>query len=86
MEDFFRRSDGDPIDILKMDIEGGEFALLEDERFSQVSAKLFIMEWHESDSRTRGRAWCRTRLHQLGYDVSDIWESDDCGMLIAERS
>jgi FkbM family methyltransferase len=52
-----------PIDILKIDIEGGEYALLGDERFPSLNVRSLVVEWHGSP----GREWCRERLEQMGY-------------------
>jgi FkbM family methyltransferase len=85
VEDFFARSADDRIDILKMDIEGGEYALLEDERFSKLSFRVLVMEWHHSDRPERDGAWCRKRLTHMGFRTSTIFDAGDCGMFLAHR-
>ena len=34
------------VDLLKMDIEGGEWAILTDARLSQLGARALVLEWH----------------------------------------
>jgi FkbM family methyltransferase len=36
------------VDLLKMDIEGGEWAILEDPRLSILDVRAVVMEWHEA--------------------------------------
>jgi FkbM family methyltransferase len=38
----------DGADLLKMDIEGGEWPILEDPRLSGLAARVVVMEWHEA--------------------------------------
>lgn len=56
-----------PIDILKIDIEGGEYAMLEDERFRQLNARTIVIEWHKTPEISDGRAVCEERLRECGY-------------------
>jgi FkbM family methyltransferase len=85
MDDFLARASNEPIDILKMDIEGGEYALLEDDRFSQLAIRALVMEWHASGRKRSDGAWCRGRLGQMGYQTSTIFEADGHGMLRSRR-
>jgi hypothetical protein len=64
--DLFQALDG-PIDILKIDIEGGEYGLLADERFGALSARTVVVEWHETANYPDGRKWCEDRLRTFGY-------------------
>ena len=64
--DVFKTLDG-PIDLLKIDIEGGEYGLLADERFGSVQARTVVVEWHKSDAHPDGREWCQERLQKFGY-------------------
>jgi FkbM family methyltransferase len=52
----------DDVDLLKIDIEGGEWALLGDERFASYPARALVMEWH---------AWMcpRTTPHEAAHDL-----------------
>lgn len=85
VEDFFSRSAGDSIDILKMDIEGGEYALLADERFPKLFVRVLVMEWHESHQPGRDGAWCRRRLEDIGFQISEIFDAGGYGMFLAYR-
>ena len=85
VEDFFSRSAGDSIDVLKMDIEGGEYALLGDERFPKLLLRVLVMEWHESNQPDRNGAWCRKRLEDIGFRTSEIFDAGGYGMLLAHR-
>lgn len=37
---------GDGVDLIKMDIEGGEWAIMADARFAALNAKAIRLEWH----------------------------------------
>jgi FkbM family methyltransferase len=56
-----------PIDILKIDIEGGEYGLLSDERFGARKARTVVLEWHKRDDHPDGREWCEEKLRSFGY-------------------
>jgi FkbM family methyltransferase len=64
--DVFPMLDG-KIDILKIDIEGGEYGLLGDERFGAIQARTVVVEWHKITDRPDGREWCLERLRRFGY-------------------
>ncbi|WP_141332282.1 FkbM family methyltransferase [Myxococcus sp. AB025B] len=82
--DFFEAIGDEPIDLLKMDIEGGEYALMEDPRFARLKIRTLIMEWHRTRERPDGKAWCEQRLAALGYEVTQgIWSSEVNGLLWA---
>jgi FkbM family methyltransferase len=55
------------IDILKIDIEGGEYGLLGDERFGSLRARTVVVEWHKTANYPDGREWCQDRLQRFGY-------------------
>jgi len=67
--DFFEVVGESPIDILKIDIEGGEYAILSDPRFAQIRARLIILEYHGRFEETSGDIWCQNRLTELGYKM-----------------
>ena len=80
--DFFRELEAariGTIDLLKIDIEGGEYALLEDERFGRLDVDTLVIEWHDTAEHPEGRRWCRERLEALGFAVAN-------GALEYERS
>ncbi|MDP3414443.1 FkbM family methyltransferase [Falsiroseomonas sp.] len=72
-----------PLDILKMDIEGGEYELMEDPRFAQINARAIFMEWHQCGAQ--GLVWCRDRLQALGYRVVTATDDGGHGMITAMR-
>ena len=56
LSDFFRDLEAARvrrIDLLKMDIEGGEYALLDDERFARLDVDTLVMEWHNTTEPPR---------------------------------
>ncbi len=66
--DIFREQElAGKIDILKIDIEGGEYELLSDPRFARLDARLLVIEWHKTPEHPDGQAWCLQKLHSLGY-------------------
>ena len=83
--DFF--DEDHTVDLLKMDIEGGEWSILTDRRLSSLKAKVLVLEWHalgcpESDAHTAA-----TRLVQTaGYDhLEDVEVGTYNGVLWAWR-
>lgn len=54
-----------PVDILKVDIEGAEYELLDDPRLAQLAPRAIVIEWHGEGGFER----IRPRLVQLGYSV-----------------
>lgn len=80
MLDVFALLAGRRIDILKLDIEGGEYAILGDPRFAALQPRALVMEWHGGRA---GRDWCRARLAALGYGIVELFDHDEYGMLWA---
>lgn len=57
-------------DLLKMDIEGGEWALLDDPRFADAAPPAILLEWHTYDCPDPNpRQAATARLESLGYEV-----------------
>jgi FkbM family methyltransferase len=84
--DFFDAVGTEPIDLLKMDIEGGEYALLKDSRFARLKVRTLVMEWHRTAEHPDGKAWCERALAELGYEVrAGIWSGEENGLLWARR-
>lgn len=48
VRDFFTEIRDQTIDLLKIDIEGGEYALLKDKRFETLDVKILVLEWHNT--------------------------------------
>ncbi|HEY0468138.1 MAG TPA: FkbM family methyltransferase [Polyangiaceae bacterium] len=80
--DFFAAIGSEPIDLMKMDIEGGEYELLGDPRFSALRIPRLVLEWHNTSEHPDGRKWCEERLSSLGYTVvPGKWSSEEVGQL-----
>ena len=85
--DFFASLGAGPIDLLKMDIEGGEYELLEDPRFAALPVSRLVLEWHKTIDHPDGKAWCERRLTSLGYTVvQGKWSSEHNGLLWGFRN
>jgi len=71
--DWFAHLPEGTIDVLKMDIEGGEIPLLDDPRFPDVArrTRVVVLEWHKATSDRGGRDWCAERLQDAGFEVTD---------------
>jgi Methyltransferase FkbM domain len=54
-----------------MDIEGGEYAILNDQRLETVNINTIVWEWHNTEEIPNGHQWCSERLTALGYNVTD---------------
>jgi hypothetical protein len=84
IKDFFNIVGAAPIDLLKMDIEGGEYQILTDPRFASLSIGVIALEWHNTPAYPDGAGSCRGLLTSLGYDVVDgAYSGDENGMLWA---
>ena len=73
------------IDVLKMDIEGGEYEILADERFATLDIQVIAMEWHSRGGGIGDKEWCERRLTSLGFAVEEIFTKADYGMFWAIR-
>ena len=81
--DIFSLLAGQRIDILKIDVEGSEYELLEDPRFGELDIRAIIIEWHERKDRPDGHAWCCKRLRELGFQLYPVFEQKTYGMMWA---
>ena len=74
-------------DLLKMDIEGSEYILLSNPRFSQTNIKICVLEWHNNEKYPNGRLWCEEKLTAFGYNVCPGKVNDqENGLLWAWKS
>jgi FkbM family methyltransferase len=76
-------------DLIKMDIEGGEWSLLLDPRFTQLPASTVLMEYHPHlCPQPDARAAAISALTTAGYSPQPIFhdEKSGVGMLRAFRS
>ncbi len=78
----------DRVDLLKIDIEGGEWPILLDPRFTRLGASLVMLEYHpymcpENDARRLAVQL----LRGAGYEVQQVHhdDSDGVGVLRARR-
>jgi FkbM family methyltransferase len=77
------------VDLLKMDIEGGEWPILLDDRLAGLGARVVVLEWHERGSPDADpQRAASERLRAAGYaivDRSPPSQGDDQGVLWAIR-
>jgi FkbM family methyltransferase len=88
--DFFDTISRNPgaIDLLKLDAEGAEYALMADPRFDTLDVRAIVMEWHARPDRADGGEWCTRRLSSLGYRTRIVSRdpTNEGGLLWAFRS
>jgi Methyltransferase FkbM domain len=71
-------------DLVKIDIEGGEWALMADPRFG--SADTIVLEYHATGCPQPDlHAAARRLLEGHGYELVPLFEGDDFGMVWAFR-
>ena len=75
-------------DLVKIDIEGGEWELLADQRFDGLRAELVFLEYHRHLSPTDDpRTAAISRLAGLGYTVEEVFCTPEAtGLLRARRT
>jgi FkbM family methyltransferase len=72
--DLFERLDA--VDLLKLDIEGGEWAILADARFLDLSAPAIVLEYHSHQCPKPDPECAATmRLVEAGYEVISAAET-----------
>jgi FkbM family methyltransferase len=69
--DFFETVGADRIDLLKMDIEGAEYAIFMDERFSKLDLGSIAFEWHNYPPHPDADIQILGRLRLLGWHTDD---------------
>jgi FkbM family methyltransferase len=74
-------------DLIKLDIEGGEWMILGDPRLAALPAKALVLEYHpELCPEPDPHSAARRRLQAAGFALTTIWRRDDGhGMLWAYR-
>ncbi len=66
-----------PVDLLKIDIEGAEWAILGDKRLASHPARVLVLEWHSRMCPApKARHAARGLLEAAGYEVIDKDLSD----------
>ncbi|MHB1810003.1 MAG: FkbM family methyltransferase [Solirubrobacteraceae bacterium] len=73
------------VDLVKIDIEGGEWAILEDPRFRACPPRTLVLEYHPRFCESREpRTRAERALRAAGLQVRSIWHrADGHGMLWA---
>ena len=76
-------------DVLKLDIEGGEWALLGDPRWATVDVRAVVMEWHWRNAPAAGgRRAAHDALRRAGLRVVETEASgprEDVGLIWGVR-
>ena len=67
--DWFSAVGEQAIDLLKIDIEGSEYGILEDPRFAALDVEYLVMEWHEFSGENRSSEALVSRLRNLNYEL-----------------
>ena len=80
MVDWLAAADGQEIDLLKMDIEGSEYAILFDPRFAQMKVANLVIEWHETPEHPAGEHEVDRLLQGLGYQVEPGLQGESSGL------
>jgi FkbM family methyltransferase len=75
-------------DLVKMDIEGGEWAVLTDPRMAELDADAIVLEWHDQGCPAPNpREHVIRVLTSAGWDeLYETIEPSHCGMLWARRT
>jgi FkbM family methyltransferase len=69
-------------DLAKLDVEGGEWPLLRDDRFASVAPKYIVVEYHPASGLAEPYAEAWRLLAAAGYDVVDGHrEAESVGVL-----
>jgi len=83
--DIFPVLEREHIDILKMDIEGGEYEILADDRFERLDIDVIVMEWHSRGNGAEDKTWCKQRLESFGFNIEEFIAELSWGMFWATR-
>lgn len=67
--DWLAAAAGEPIDFLKMDIEGSEYEILFDARFADLDISNLVIEWHGTPEYPEGDKDVSELMQRLGYQV-----------------
>lgn len=77
-------------DLVKMDIEGGEWPILMDDRFGATLPRVLVLEYHQEGCPvTDSYSAVRDRLTLVGYEIEQLPGQDDhedAGIVWAWRS
>lgn len=81
--DLFQQAERLNVDLLKIDIEGGEYAILADRRFAQLHVPVVVLEWHACPDVPEPERWCLNRLAALGYSARAVESAGTHGLIWA---
>jgi len=75
-------------DLVKIDIEGGEWPLLDDPRLAEIEAEAVVLECHRASSPIAdATGYARDRLEAAGYRLVDVHDaSGEAAMIWASRN
>ena len=82
--DFYKELGKQEIDLLKIDIEGAEYDLINDPRFLTLKVGLCVIEWHITPEHPNGNEELTRRLEEAKYQVKAIPITDKVGILWAK--
>ncbi len=76
------------VDLMKMDIEGGEWSILGDARLATLRANVLVLEWHARGCpELDAHATALALLVEAGYSgIEEVERGEDNGLLWAWRS
>jgi FkbM family methyltransferase len=60
----------DDVDLLKLDIEGGEWPILADRRFTGIDVPVVMIEFHPNDAPSVPRLDAQGALERAGYETA----------------
>lgn len=75
--DLFEAVGEEPIDLMKLDCEGGELPLIMDPRFAQLNVRALVLEWHASVEQPLVDRKIFARLESLGWHLEPFFEQRD---------
>ena len=77
---------GQPIDILSLDLASRTREVLDDPGFRALQIRAVVAKWHEAESGApTSRAWCLSRLEKMGYRTYSAPGRARAGILWAYR-
>ena len=78
--------EGQPTDILSLDLGTRARAILDDPRFATLQIRAVVAKWHDSEAGApTSRAWCLSRLEKMGYSAYSAPGTARAGILWAYR-
>jgi FkbM family methyltransferase len=70
-------------ELVKMDIEGAEWGILQDKRFSSVAARVIALDYHASGSPSPDpHRDARELIERHGYSVAGVSQEDETGGML----